>query len=85
MRRRAGDAPKRSTATSPRLADQTVDGAVARPVPPVANAFVMVPLLEPTSPPPIPFDPTLTATSVAETLLIVPRVRSRQRANKLGV
>ena len=29
---------------------------------PVANAFVMVPLLKPTSPPPIPFDPTLTAT-----------------------
>ena len=29
---------------------------------PVANAFVMVPLLEPASPPPIPFDPTLTAT-----------------------
>ena len=32
----------------------------------------MVPLFKPTSPPPLPFDPTLTATSVAETLLIVP-------------
>src|SRR5262245_9708870 len=39
---------------------------------PVANAFVMVPLFKPTSPPPLPFGPTLTATSVAETLLIVP-------------
>src|SRR3954468_17681633 len=30
---------------------------------PVANAVVMVPLLDPTSPPPIPFEPTLTTTA----------------------
>src|SRR5262249_19892481 len=39
---------------------------------PDASAFVIVPLLEPTSPPTILFDPTLTAAPVAETLLIVP-------------
>src|SRR5215470_18677516 len=39
---------------------------------PVADAFVMVPLFKPTSPPPLPFAPTLTATSVAEMLLIEP-------------
>src|SRR5262249_33607321 len=39
---------------------------------PVADAFAMVPLFKPTSPPLLPFAPTLTATSVAEMLLIVP-------------
>src|ERR671923_2627606 len=65
---------------------------------PVANAFVIGPLLEPTSPPPIPFDPTFTApvaqvwpatqgwvSAGAVALTIVPRLRAARPPTVLPV
>jgi hypothetical protein len=52
--------PRFTAASPPSVVNPLVPAAPVTS--PVANAFVMVPLLEPTSPPPIPFDPTLIAT-----------------------
>ena len=59
-------APRFTAASPPSVVNPLVPAAPVTS--PLANAFAMVPLFKPTSPPPLPFDPTLTAMSVAETL-----------------
>ena len=52
--------PRLTAASPPSVVNPLVPAAPV--MSPVANAFVIVPLLEPTSPPPRLFDPTFTAT-----------------------